>query len=613
MVQPPDQPPQGGYGTPQNPLPPSHPQPGQSPQQPYGYPQTPPPQGPPAPAPGYGYPQQPGPYTPPPGPYGQQPQQHPQQPGPYAQPGPYNPASQAGYGYPQAQYAGAPMPPTVAGGGPGGTGGSGGGGSKNPFKGRPALAIGAAVVALLVVGGAVFAVTNLGDDGAKKPVAKESTGPSGDDKPSDAPSTPVNQGDGSGDGGEDLDISDLNADRKDGEAKVLWYKSAPDAPGSGARAPGLWVTDKVAVKAAYKQLFAYNVGDGDPAWDPIEFPGKICTVTPTATADDRVVISYQKSTAKNAECDQLQQIDLNTGDKGWQVEVEEGELFDSNISVGLSVTGNTLMVGRSQSGTAYDIRTGKKLFDKKSYGQSCYPAGFAGGARLILVSSCAVTTDKEHDEVQELDPGTGKAKWTRKIPKGWKVEHAYSVDPVVLYLTNEEENTWNISTLKADGSTRSQVDSDATFAPECDGGILTRDMQGCTGVAADANTLYLPTEEKDGTNEIVALNLATGKEKWRVESPSADAEISPLRTEGGKLLAYVESTGDAGGQVVSVPTTGGSPKATKVIQMPASAAGIESSFYAKAVDYVDGRFYISTTLLNGADDAKEKLMLAYGE
>jgi hypothetical protein len=598
MVQPPDQPPQGGYGTPQGPPPPSQPQP---PQQPYGYPQTPPPQGPPAPGPGYGYPQQqqppaqPGPYTQP-GPYGQ-----PQQSGPYAQPGPYNPSPQAGYGYPQAQYPGTPTPPAA-----------GGGGSKNPFKGRPAMIIGAAAAALLVAGGAVFAVTRLGDDGEKKPVAKESTGPSGDDKPSDAPSAPVNEGDGSGDGGKDLDISDLNADVKAGEAKVLWYKSAPDAPGSGASAPGLWVTDKVAVKPAYKQLFAYNVSDGNPAWDPIEFPGKICAVTPKATAADRVVISYQKNTSKNAECDQLQQIDLNTGDKGWSAEVEEGELFDSAISVGLSVTGDTLMVGRSQSGTAYDVNTGKKLFDKKSYGQSCYPAGFAGGTRLIAVSSCAVTTDKEHDEVQELDPKTGKAKWTRKIPKGWKVEHAYSVDPVVLYLTNEEENTWNISTLKADGSTRSQVDSDDSFAPECDGGILTRDLAGCTAVAADANTLYLPTEEKDGTNEIVALNLATGKEKWRLKSPSADAEIVPLKAEGGRLLAYVEPTRDAGGQVVSVPAAG-APKATKLLQMPASAAEIEGSFYAKAVDYVDGRFYISSTRLTGVDDAKEKLMLAFGK
>ncbi|MFF6781561.1 PQQ-binding-like beta-propeller repeat protein [Streptomyces sp. NPDC012510] len=592
MTQPPDQPPQGGYGAPQNPPPPSQPQP---PQQPYGYPQTPPPQGPPAPSPGYGYPQQPsahqGPYAPP------------QQPGPYTQPGPYNPASQAGYGYPQSQYPGAPTPP------PGG----GGGGSRNPFKGKPALAVGAAVAALLVIGGTVFAVTSLGDDGAKKPVAKESTSPTEDGKPSPSPTQPVNEGDGSGDGGEDLDISDLNADRKAGEAKVLWYKSAPDVPGSGASAPGLWVTDKVAVKPAYKQLFAYDVQSGDPAWDPIEFPGKICAVTPKATSGDRAVIAYQKSTAKNADCDQLQQIDLNTGEKGWSAELEKGDLFDSAGTEALSVVGDTLLVARSQSGTAYDINTGKKLFDKKTYGQSCYPSGFAGGARLIVVSSCAVTTDKEHDEVQELDPKTGKATWTRKIPKGWKVEHAYSVDPVVLYLTNEEENTWNVSTLKADGSTRSQLDVEGSFAPECGGGILIGELQGCTGLAVDANTLYLPTEEKDGTNEVVALNLATGKEKWRVKSPSADAVMTPVKTDGSKLIAYVESTYSSGGRIVSVPTSGSGHKTTELLRMPASAAEIESSFYSKAIDYVDGRFYISSTLLSGVDDAKEKLMLAYGK
>ncbi|UUU33324.1 PQQ-binding-like beta-propeller repeat protein [Streptomyces sp. CA-210063] len=609
MTQPPDQPPQGGFGTPQHPPHQSQPQP---PQPPYGYPQTPPPQGPPAQGPGYGYPQQPpaqqGPYAQPaqsgqyaqpqqPGPYAQ-----PQQSGPYAQPGPYNPASQAGYGYPQPQYPGGPTPP------------DGGGGSKNPFKGKPAMIVGAAVAALLVVGGTVFAVTSLGDDGEKKPVAKESASPTGDGKPTPSPTQPVNKGDGSGDGAEDVDVSDLNADRKAGEAKVLWYKSAPDAPGSGANAPGLWVTDKVAVKPAYKQLFAYNVGDGNPAWDPIEFPGKVCSVTPEATSGGRVVISYQKTTSANAECDQLQQVDLNTGEKGWSAELEKSDLFDSASSVQLSVTGDTLMVGRSQSGTAYDVNTGKKLWDKKNYGQSCYPAGFAGGTRLISLSSCAVTTDKEHDEVQELDPKTGKAKWTWKVPKGWRVEHAYSVDPLVLYLTNEEDNTWNIATLKADGSIRSQVDPAAEpFAPECDGGIITRDIQSCVGVAADANTVYLPTEEKDGTNEIVALNLATGKEKWRVKSPSSDAVMASVKIDGSKLIAYVEPSQGEGGQVVSFPTTGGNHKATKLLQLPASAAKIESTFYREAVDYVDGRFYISNTLLNGADDAKEKLMLAYGK
>ncbi|MEV7347198.1 PQQ-binding-like beta-propeller repeat protein [Streptomyces sp. NPDC093544] len=625
MSQPPNQPqdgfgaPQdqsgaGGFGPPQDPraqggfgAPPSTP-PNSPPGTPHGAPQgapqgapTPPaqpphapapPQAPPtgAPQPGYGYPQQPAPYGQS-GPYGQPQQPGPYGQGPYGQPGPYG--QQPGYGYPpQAQYPGAPNTPPP-------------GGSRNPFKGKPAVIIGAAVAALLVIGGTVYAVSSGGDDEGKKPVAEKS-----DDGKATGSAAPVNPGDGSGDGGEDPE--NLNEGRQAGESKVLWYKEAPDAPGSGADAPGQWVTDKVAVKAAYKQLFAYNVGDGQPAWDTLTFPQKICAVTPQKTSADKVVIAYMNGAGDSAKCNQLQEIDLATGAKGWTAEVADGGLFDSALSIALSLVGDTLMVGRSMSGTAYDAATGKKLWDKGKYGQSCYPAAFTGGAKLLAVSSCGASTDNEHDEVQELNPATGKVKWTKTIPKGWTVGRTYSVDPVVLYLTNEEKDQWNVSTLKSDGTLLSQVDVDESFAPECGWAILTRDLQGCTGAVADANTLYLPTEVTTGANEVVAISLATGKEKWRVKSPS-DESMLPLRTDGTNLIAYVKPSYDAGGQVVSIPTTGSSHKTTKLLQNPQGTADIESGFYSKAIDYVDGRFYISTTRLTGTGDEKEKLMLAFGE
>jgi hypothetical protein len=89
--------------------------------------------------------------------------------------------------------------------------------------------------------------------------------------------------------------------------------------------------------------------------------------------------------------------------------------------------------------------------------------------------------------------------------------------------------------------------------------------------------------------------------------------MAPIKVEGGKLLAYVGASYTAGGQVVSVPTTGSSHPTTKLLQMPAATAQIESSFFSRDIDYVDGRFYISSTRLNGNDDTKEKLMLAYGK
>ncbi len=592
MTQPPSQPPQGGFGPP-----PEVPQAPQVPQAtPYGAPpppQGPPPQppAPPTPQPGYGHPPQPGPYgQPPAGPYGA------------AQPGPYGYGATPGYGYPSQQppqFPGAPVPPPP-----------GGGVSKsNALKGRPALLLGAAVAALLVIVGTVVTVTSGGGDD-KKPTAADphlSAPPSGPAEPGD------DKGDGDGGGGvAGADPGNLNEGRQAGESKVLWSKDAPDAPASGADAGGMWITDTVAVKTAYKEVFAFRTGSGAAAWGPIAFPQKICAVTPQKSADDKIVVAYMSGASSRAKCNKLQVLDLNTGAKGWSGEVADGALFDSAISVELTLTGKTLMVGRSQSGTAYDLGTGAKLFDKVRYGAACFPAAFAGGAKLIVVSSCGASTSTEHDEVQELDPRTGAVRWTRPIPKGWRVGRTYSVDPVVLYLTDTNKKSWNISTLKADGSFRSEVSVDESFAPECGWAILERDLQGCQGVATDADTLYLPTQATTGANEIVAINLATGKEKWRVKSPAAKSML-PLKTEGGALIAYVEPSYDAGGQVVSIPVTGTSHTPTTLLKNPAAAADVENGFFSKAYDWADGRFYLSTTRLSGRDEQKEKLMLAYGK
>ncbi|MFJ9927359.1 PQQ-binding-like beta-propeller repeat protein [Streptomyces misionensis] len=642
MTQPPDQSPDGGFGAPRDPRDPRDPrepgEPGASGQPPRGgtpappqpaappptmldKPSAPPPAAPAAPPappqappqPGYGHPQQPGPYNTPgaPGPYGTPtagpyggpaapgPYGAPTAPGPYGhpqqpqQPGPYAQQPQPGYGYPQQPpYPGAPG---TAPGAP--FPGQGGGAGRK----KTALIVGAAVAVLALIGGTVYAVTS-GGDGDKKPVAGHgSTGPAASGDPS--PSSSTSGGD---------DPENLNEGRAPGEAKVLWYKPAPDAPGGGADAPGMWIAGNTVVKAAYKQVFAYDADNGSSPWGPVDLPQKICSVTPQKSADDKVVVAYMSGPGDNAKCNRLQQLDLRTGKKGWSGQVADGGLFDSALNIELSVSGGTLMVGRSESGTAYAIDSGKKLYDKKRYGDSCFPTAFAGGSgRLVQVASCGAGTGTEHDEIQELDPATGKVKWTQPVKKGWQASRVYSMDPLVVYLTNESKKTWNISTFTKDGRFRSEVKVDEKFAPTCGWAILARDLQGCRGVAADADTLYLPTSTTASANEIVAISLADGKAKWRAKSP-ADEPMSPMRTEGGKLIAYVQPSYDAGGQVVSIPTTGASHTTTKLLQNPRGTAQIEDTFYDGVVDWSDGRFVISAGRLNGSDQAKEKLIMAFG-
>ncbi|MEV0528329.1 PQQ-binding-like beta-propeller repeat protein [Streptomyces sp. NPDC050439] len=626
MTQPPNQPPSGGFGAPQDPEKGSAPQPpgqppqmpGQPPAPPSGAPQTPPPasapqpgygypQTPPAPQPGYGYPQQPGPYNQPgpygqptqpgqPGPYGQPTQ--PGQPGPYSQPtqpGPY--AQQPQYGYPQQQFP----PPGVPGTQPPG----GGGGGKNPFKGKPLLVVAAVAAAALVIGGVAWAVVGSDDGGKKKPVAEKS------DDPKSSESAPVNPGDGDGDGGQQ---EDLNAGRQPGEAKVLWYKEAPKVPGSGADAKGMWIQGDVAIKAAYKEITAYKVKTGDEAWPTIKFPQKICGTTPQVTKDNKIVVAYKDGQKDSAKCSQVQVVDLETGEKGWTKPVKEEGLFDFSSDADLSITGDTLMVGRSQSGTALRMSDGKELFvsGKKDEG-TCFPSGFTGGKKMLRALSCGASSPTEHDELQQIDPKTGKAVWTRKFEKGWQIGRIYSESPTIVYLTNEDKKQWNITTLKPNSSaTRSEVGVDEDFAPECGGStFLGGSLQGCLGATTDDKNLYLPTKATTGANEVVAISLANGKEAWRVKSPLEESML-PMKVEGGELIAYVSPAYDSGGQVVSIPLSG-SHKPKTLLKNPEGTSEIESGFFSKDVDYVDGRFYISTTRLSGSAKGQEKLMLAYGK
>ncbi|WP_406096116.1 PQQ-binding-like beta-propeller repeat protein [Streptomyces sp. NBC_01013] len=613
MTQPPSQqPPQGGFGAPQGPPqgipqqppqgPPQTPPPAQPPQAPaaqpgYGYPQQPPQ----APQPGYGYPQQPGPYAQQqPGPYGQ-----PQQPGPYgSQPGPYGQPQQPGYGYPQQQYPGAPVPP-----GPAGPGGG------NPFKGKPAVIIGAAVAALLVIGGGVYLATSGGDDG-KKPVVKKSEEVL---KPTTSPS--VDEGDGNGTGREGDD--DLNGGRKPGEAKVLWLQTNDvDLPRNGADVYGPWIVGDTIVKGMYRTVSGYSAADGKQKWT-LKLPADICSAPAQTTADGKIVIAVKNGTTDKADCSDLQLIDLNTGKAGWKKPVKSSGLFDLMSDISLAISGNTVTVGRTGASNAFRVSDGKELFGKRA--GICQPFAFAGGPKLIAATNCRTDDlDNPQQQIERIDPNTGKPKWTYKPARGWEVDKVYSVSPLIVSLTkgsSSDNKKWSILAFRENGTLRSQIVSDKgdKFAPDCGGAfaIFGQRLDGCTGVAADANTFYMATQDDTSgsarTNQVVAFNLNTGKTKWKAKAPAGQT-MKPLRMEGADVLLYLDAGYNKGGGIATLAPSGGSPKT--VLQHPASTAQIESSFWDAEVLYANGRSFITSGRVSASNDEEEletKTMMAFGK
>ncbi|MGW3404826.1 outer membrane protein assembly factor BamB family protein [Streptomyces zhihengii] len=596
MTQPPP-----GFGAPQDPQ--------CVPQPPAQPPQMPPaPPTPPAGAPGYGYPQQgqpgpygqqPGPYGQQAGPYGQQPGPYGQQPGPYGQqPGPYGQQAPQYGNYPtQPQYPGAPTPPS--GGGPGGF-----------FKGKPGIIVAASVAGLLVVGGGAWFVLS-GDDGKEdKPTVSKSS-----DAPKPTGSESVDQGDGKGDGGGE-GAEDLNAGRKDGESKVLFLNTNDvDLPRNGAEVFGLWTVGDTVVKAMYREVAGYSAADGSKKWS-VPVSTKVCSAPVNASADGKIVVGVEDGLTEKAKCNDLQMIDLKAGKAGWKKSIPKPTgAFASLADYTLSISGNTLAVGGTGSSYGFSLADGKQLFTGPSDG--CKPFAFAGGPKLLAGASCPTSDyDKPKHQLQELDPATGKVKWSYNTPEGWEIDKVYSSSPLVISITQREPKKWSIVALTDAGKPRATIDGGKDkFAPRCGGAFVVfgQNLEGCTGVAADARNFYMATDTGYGNaNEVVAFSLDTGKAAWRSKAP-AEREMSPLRMEGGQLLVYMGASYDTGGTLATIAPSGGAPRT--LLQNPASTSQIESSFYSPKMAYADGRFFIASGRVSAGNDEEEKktkTMMGFG-
>ncbi|MFC9592767.1 PQQ-binding-like beta-propeller repeat protein [Streptomyces sp. NPDC056944] len=638
MTQPPSNQPPGGFGAPQDPnqppahslgknpgMPPVPPTPPQAPPVPPqapaapAAPHSPPPAAPgpygQAPQPGYGYPQQPGqqpgqapqpgPYGQPaqPGPYGQpapQPYGYPQQgqPGQPGQPGPYGQQQSPYGGYPtQPMYQGAPTPPQAPGGG-------------GPFKGRTGIVAAVAVAAVLVAAVTTWAV--VGGDDEKDPVAKPTTTATSSGAPK--PTESVDQGDGSGDG--DKGEDDLNAGREAGEAKVGWLlKNTVDLPRNGSDVFGPWIVGDTVVKAMYKGVDGYGLADGKPKWH-VDLPFELCAVPPEPAADGSMVFGYAESAKDGAKCTQLQKVDLKTGKPGWKKAVPKATGLFAFSDNTLAISGNTVTAAGSSSAYGFSLADGRQLF--KGADTGCKPFAFAGGSKLIAAMDCpSGSTSKKIQAVGEVDPNTGKPKFTFQLEANWEVDKVYSVDPLVVSATQRDQKKWSIFALDTNGRLRSTIQGgNDKFAPSCGGSfvIFGKNLQGCTGVAADANTFYMATETDYGKpNELVAFDLKTGKAKWRSKAPG-EQSMTPLRMEGGQVLMYVEPSYDKGGAAATIAPTGGAPKI--LLQHPASTAQIESNFYSAHYAYGSGTFVVAAGRVSASNDKDEmqvKTMMAFSK
>ncbi|MER5298077.1 PQQ-binding-like beta-propeller repeat protein [Streptomyces lasiicapitis] len=632
--QPPNQPPQGGFGAPQDPPPHGFGAPQDPSPQGYGYPQAPqppqtpppaapaaPPAAPPAPPqgqpqPNYGYPQAPGaPGTPPPAAPGTPPPAYAQptqaafpavgqQPPGYGYPGqPGQPGQQPGYGYPGQPTM--PMQPQ-----PGG----GGGGGKKPNKQMTIIVAAVAAIALIVGGGVFYASTQKDKDD------KNNSAKGGDGK----------GGKGGGEGKNDPPAGGPAKEKAPANtsAKVGFQIPAPEVPKDDIwSVAGSWLTDDTYVKSGFvgkakdHALIAYDPASGKQKWT-IPLAGETCAVSKEVTKEGIAAVVYKdaKSTKANKypDCSEVSAVDLKSGKKLWTENVSNsGSKVEFEEIV---ISGDTIAAGAGTGGTGAAWDMSGKLLWKPSVGDTCKDAGYAGGDQLVAVRKCGDYSDPKY-KIQLLDPKTGKEKWSYPLATGVDNAKIISTNPVVFGQDTEEitaSGATDVFSLSNNGKLRARIPlEDGKYSHDCD----VNKFNSCKAIVVGNDKLYVPTRQHDAggsdygfTNEIIAFSLATGKTTGERADAGKDGEMFPLRMDGGNVLAYKGGGYNKGAKVVSFD--GKSMKETTLLETPAteSISRAISGMVPKSNEllYTNGNLFMGKELISKPYSKDDKEYIALG-
>ncbi|MEU5951388.1 PQQ-binding-like beta-propeller repeat protein [Streptomyces sp. NPDC047525] len=467
----------------------------------------------------------------------------------------------------------------------------GGGGGRRPGR-RTAIVVSVVAAIALIVGGGVWYVASSGGGSKEKTAAK----PGGDGA---APKYEKPQEDVPTDPKAFFTTKALQPKLPKGE--TTW------------KAEGSWLTDKVYAKASVEAIVGVDATSGKGLWR-LPKPGESCAGSPDlGKGNIAVVVTGSKvhddRGFKDA-CTEVTAFDVDTGEKLWTKSITVGYQKDKTVFNQVTISGDTAAVGGLYGGAAFDLRSGKVLWEPKQ-GEKCHDVGYAGGKRLVAVNSCG-EFGSERYRVEVLDPRTGASKGGHKLPDGVTSPSVISVQPVVVAVDSGKisgSGATDVFAFEEGSDRRTRIAlPDDKYLHECGTASIVQD---CRGITVGNGKLYAPTEQRDGTkeysstNDIVAFSLATGKTTGERVSAGDHSPIFPIRMDGGNVLVYKSSPVT---QVVSLD--GRTLKQEKVLLDATTRPSTLSPLRSELV-FTHNKLFVSSDLLAQYSGSKETVMM-YG-
>ncbi|WP_245863013.1 protein kinase domain-containing protein [Streptomyces thermovulgaris] len=309
-----------------------------------------------------------------------------------------------------------------------------------------------------------------------------------------------------------------------GDRRVVWTAQ----PGVGevdSEVMGAWLTPKVLVRIDASGIRGFDPRTGASKWT-VAPPAKglvPCGASDaeTATSGGVGLVRFGRAHTSPAVCDVAAALDTATGTLLWHRKVGEAPRAVASVS------GDTMVVSGERGLLGLDRTTGKQLWTYPWPRGNCRVGDAVPGVRTIAVSDTCDREDIDARRVVVLDAVTGRTRFSHEVDRsGATPVQLVTAEPVVARYADVSGDV-HLRVLGTDGNGKPvDLPVEQPFGTlrliRClvAKGVLVTEVEAGPGGTARG---------------LAAIDLTTGKVRWRTRMREEVLELEPLRIQGDSV------------------------------------------------------------------------------
>jgi hypothetical protein len=371
----------------------------------------------------------------------------------------------------------------------------------------------------------------------------------------------------------------------------------------GSLVDGYWWTEKQLVREMPNEVVAYDLADGSVAWQ-VPVPGNgACLSSREISPEGHVAVLRGDGLGSKAKkgCHQLTVVDINSGKEVWTKELEQkGGKFPTAADRPM-IAGGNVYVSSDKGGQSLSLADGSP--NKADTG--CPVTDYVGFDDVVVAwrDQCKRAEDSPSDRLLVGYGQDLKMRWAWQFPEDERdaqLETVLSVDPLVVLVSSKSTvQVWRVEPGNGDAGDPGRHSVLAEVTPEVGGDLMapcllaekSKKLSECPEVVVGDDTVYLRSslDENGGRSGVVAVDLESGKERWRAQ---ADGELSlaPMQIDDGRLIAYQAQADESRGVMVALDPENGNltPLAALPPADPNTDGVLENTDFVEGLEWHDG-------------------------